>query len=143
MHELAMAEGVLDVVLNAADGRTVRTIRLRVGRLHAVVPECFRFSFELLSEETIASMAVLEIEESPFLLQCGQCGIRREGGNMIPCQQCGSADMSMVSGAEFTIEEVQLDSGLCVVPENGGRLEGCLTAHLIRAHGLEQRAASF
>ena len=45
MHEMALAEGILSVVLDASGGANVRKVDLQVGALQLVVPESLRFSF--------------------------------------------------------------------------------------------------
>jgi hypothetical protein len=62
MHEIGLAQGVLDVALEAADGAAVTGIQLRVGEHHAIVPDAFTFSFALLADGTPAAGARLEIE---------------------------------------------------------------------------------
>ena len=39
MHEMAIAEGILDVVLDVAQDNPVKTVRVQAGVLHAIVPE--------------------------------------------------------------------------------------------------------
>ncbi len=136
MHELAMAEGLLRDVLDAADGRGVEAVRVRIGRLHAVMPDSLRFSFQLLSEDTAASAATLEIIDDPIVLHCHRCGERREGDLWAAavCDQCGESGMALVGGAGLAVEEVRLSSGLSVVPETR-RLSEHIVSHLVRQHG--------
>ncbi len=54
MHEMAITQSVVDAVCERADGRTVHSIRLQVGRLCAVVPDAMQFCFELVTEGTVA-----------------------------------------------------------------------------------------
>jgi hydrogenase nickel incorporation protein HypA/HybF len=65
MHELALAQGVLDVVLDVANGREVRTVRVRAGELLAVTVDSLRFCFELVAQDTPAAAATLEVEITP------------------------------------------------------------------------------
>ncbi|HBZ57355.1 MAG TPA: hydrogenase maturation nickel metallochaperone HypA, partial [Syntrophobacteraceae bacterium] len=58
MHELAIAQNVLDVVLEEGHRHglaQVTSIRLEVGALAAVVPDALRFCFEMVSQQTIAA----------------------------------------------------------------------------------------
>ena len=61
MHEVALAQGILDVVLDVADGRPVRTVRVRAGELLAVSEDSLRFCFELVAQGTPAAGARLEV----------------------------------------------------------------------------------
>jgi hydrogenase nickel incorporation protein HypA/HybF len=62
MHEMALAQGILDVVLDVADGHEARTVRLRVGELQAVTQDSLQFCFEMAAVETLAATAKLEVE---------------------------------------------------------------------------------
>ena len=42
MHELALAESIVDAVCARADGRPVRRVTVRIGALTAVVPDAMR-----------------------------------------------------------------------------------------------------
>jgi hydrogenase nickel incorporation protein HypA/HybF len=63
MHELAIAESIVDAVCEKAAGRAVHRVTVRIGRLSAVVPDALRFCFDLATEGTPAEGAVLEIEQ--------------------------------------------------------------------------------
>lgn len=62
MHELALAEGILGVVLDKADGERVRAVRVRVGASQRVVNESLEFCFRLAAEDTVAAEAALVID---------------------------------------------------------------------------------
>ena len=65
MHELAIIEGVLDMVTERLPDATIRCVRLEVGALTGVVPDSLRFCFELATEGTSLQGASLEITETP------------------------------------------------------------------------------
>src|SRR5690242_2586488 len=62
LHELSIAQSVVDAVCERAAGRSVHSVRLRVGALTAVVPEAMQFCFDLAVEGTVAEGARLDIE---------------------------------------------------------------------------------
>ncbi|WP_203728463.1 hydrogenase maturation nickel metallochaperone HypA/HybF [Paractinoplanes durhamensis] len=62
MHELAIAESIVDAVCERAAGRTVHRVTVRIGALSAVVPDAMRFCFDLACEGTAAEGAVLDID---------------------------------------------------------------------------------
>jgi len=109
MHEMSLAQGILQVVLDAAKDEKVRKISLQVGRLQMVVPESLRFSFKLMAEGTAAAEANLEIEEIPTSLRCGHCGADVEL-DLPPfsCGKCGASDIEIVSGDEVLIDSVEV-----------------------------------
>jgi hydrogenase nickel incorporation protein HypA/HybF len=65
MHEVAIAQGILEVVLDVAAGHEVRTVRVRAGELQAVTEESLQFCFELVAQETPAATARVEVETVP------------------------------------------------------------------------------
>jgi Zn finger protein HypA/HybF involved in hydrogenase expression len=65
MHEIALAQGILDVVLDVADGHAVTTVRVRAGELQAVTQDGLQFCFEMVAQATSAEAARLELEIIP------------------------------------------------------------------------------
>jgi Zn finger protein HypA/HybF involved in hydrogenase expression len=65
VHEVALAQGILDVVLDLAGDQAVRTIRVRAGELQAVTEESLRFCFEMVAQGTNAANAHLEVSILP------------------------------------------------------------------------------
>jgi hydrogenase nickel incorporation protein HypA/HybF len=65
MHEMALAQGILDVVLDVAGDHEAKTVRLRVGELQAVTQDSLQFCFEMAATETAAATARLEVEIIP------------------------------------------------------------------------------
>ena len=61
MHELAIIEGVLDMVTERLPDATISCVRLEVGELSGVVPDSLQFCFELATEGTSLQGASLEI----------------------------------------------------------------------------------
>jgi Zn finger protein HypA/HybF involved in hydrogenase expression len=65
VHEVAIAQGILDVVLSVAEGREVRTVKVRAGELQAVTQESLQLCFEMVGLDTPAAAARLELEIVP------------------------------------------------------------------------------
>lgn len=64
MHELAICEGILDVVLEAAGDRQVRRVAVAIGPEWAVSRESFDQSFAVAAQDTPAAGAIVEQEEA-------------------------------------------------------------------------------
>ena len=109
MHEMALAEGMLQVIEDAARSRPVRTVWLEVGRLAAVETEALRFAFEVVKHGTVAQQAQLEILETPGTAWCMQCGdsvpIAARGDG---CPDCGSYQLQVTGGDEMRVKELEL-----------------------------------
>jgi len=65
VHEVAIAQGILDVVLDVTNGATVRSVRVRAGEQQAVTQESLRHCFEMVAMETQAAHARLDVEVIP------------------------------------------------------------------------------
>jgi hydrogenase nickel incorporation protein HypA/HybF len=113
MHEMAIAQGVLDIVLDSAarhDAKKIMLIRLQVGQMTGVEPEALRFCFEALSEGTASAGAQLEIVVTPLIGHCRDCG--QEFGierYRFLCPDCGSAGVDIISGRELRVEHLEVE----------------------------------
>ena len=58
VHELGIAQQVVDVVAEASGGARVTRIVLEIGKLTAVLPDAVRFCFDLATQDTVAEGAV-------------------------------------------------------------------------------------
>lgn len=115
-----MAEGILAVVLDVAEGQTVQRVQLRVGKLHLVVPDSLRFCFELAAQETPAAGARLEMAEVPARVRCHECWAESEtGAPPFHCGACGTFDVELVAGEELLVDAVELEDGWRRRPDAG------------------------
>jgi hypothetical protein len=60
MHELGLAEGIVTVAIDMADGRTVNRIAVRIGEEQRIVPDSLEFGFQLLADGTNCAGATLQ-----------------------------------------------------------------------------------
>ncbi|MEO8091739.1 MAG: hydrogenase maturation nickel metallochaperone HypA [bacterium] len=121
MHELAIAQAIVDVAERYAEGRPVTVVRVRLGRLRQVVGESLRFYFEIAAKP-IASPegAALEWERVDSRLRCGGCGTEwdpapppaHDQAELIVrfrCPSCESSDHSVVSGDELIVDSIDVE----------------------------------
>ena len=108
MHELSIAQSVVDAVCERAAGRSVHSVRLRVGALTAVVPDAMRFCFDLAVEGTVAEGARLDIEHRPGSARCRGCGADVDLVDLILLCPCGSADLEVTAGRELQIVSMEV-----------------------------------
>lgn len=110
MHEVALAEGILRIVENAARGNAairVHTVWLELGALSHVEPEALLFCFDAVTRGGIAEGAKLEIANTPGVAWCMPCGERvslHKLGDACPC--CGSYQLQMMQGDEMRVKEI-------------------------------------
>jgi hydrogenase nickel incorporation protein HypA/HybF len=108
MHELGIAQEVVEVACAQARGGRVIRIVLEIGKLSAVLPDAVRFCFDVCTEGTLAAGADLEIIEPAGIARCRKCGgqvlLERPFGQC----QCGSTDLEWLSGDELKIQAVEV-----------------------------------
>jgi|ERR1044071_5547735 hydrogenase nickel incorporation protein HypA/HybF len=118
MHEMGLAQGVLEIALEAAAGEKVRRIDLLVGKGQMVKQDSLEFSFRLIADGTPAADAHFRMKEIPIRLRCKRCGLEQEtDAPPFNCRDCGSADLQVLSGDEFLVDAVELESGRTIVRE--------------------------
>jgi hydrogenase nickel incorporation protein HypA/HybF len=110
MHELSIADAVLQVVDRHAAGRRVAVVELRVGHLRQVVPDALTFAWELVTEGSCAEGAELLIEQVPATVECRSCGL----GTTLEafpaqCPACGSLDVEVTGGEELLVDSLELE----------------------------------
>ncbi len=110
MHELAIAESVVQIASRHANGRRVTKVRLKVGHLRQVVPSALSFSFELVAEGTPVEGADLELEDVPATGLCRDCGTKNRLKSFpLQCEACGGFDLELLEGEELYVESLELE----------------------------------
>jgi hydrogenase nickel incorporation protein HypA/HybF len=112
MHEVSIMEEMASIAIakaEEANATKIHVIRLRVGRLMAVVPEALQFAHEVVCEGTIAEGATLEIEEAPAVCWCPQCEQEFESGeSLFLCPRCGGFSRDLRSGRELELVNMEV-----------------------------------
>ena len=88
----------------------IRVIRLCIGELRGIVPDCIQIYLDMLAEGTIAEGARIESETLPVKVHCLDCG--RDGEitpHHLECPHCGSLRLKLLSGKEFYIKSLEVD----------------------------------
>jgi hydrogenase nickel incorporation protein HypA/HybF len=113
MHEMALAEGVLEIVVDTArrnDARRVKAVRLEIGRLAQVEPDALRFAFDVVTRDSIADGAALELDTTDGAAWCMKCAdtvaLARLGE---ACPRCGSYQLQVTGGAEMRVKDILID----------------------------------
>ena len=108
MHELAIAESVVDTVTQRLPGATVTCVHLEIGALSGVVADSIRFCFDLATEGTGLAGARLEITEPPARCRCRASGAEFRPDSPIVLCPCGSPDVAVLAGEELKIVSVEV-----------------------------------
>ena len=135
MHELSITEHLLKDCIREAQAQNaskIRSIRLCIGALRGIVPDCIQIYMDMLSEGTIAEGVRIESETLPVRVRCMDCG--KEGEitpHHLEFPHCKSLRLTLLSGKEFYIESLEID-----VAENTSK-----TAQEANIHGNKNTAS--
>ena len=108
MHELAITESIVAMVVERMPDTPVRRVRLEIGRLSGVVPDAVRFCFDLVTAGTTLDGAELEIDEPHGLVACRGCGTEFDSDEVLALCPCGSADLQITGGQQLRIKDVEV-----------------------------------
>ena len=113
MHEMSIAQNLIDIVKEemALNNATVlRSVRLNIGQLSAVVPESLKFCFEIITSGTNMEGAVLNMDIIPLIGYCPACGREFEIREYtFLCPFCGDTKIDTLSGQELSIVEIEVE----------------------------------
>lgn len=113
MHEMSLAESVLQIVEEAAREQgfsRVRAVRLEIGQLSAVEVEALRFCFDAVVRETLAGGARLEIDSVPGVGWCMACSASVPLPALYEaCPRCGGYQVQPTAGNEMRVKDLEVD----------------------------------
>ena len=112
MHELSIAESILDIInLNVPKDElsNVRAVNMRIGTMAGVVCDSLEFSFQALTAGTPLAAASLSIDHIPFQIHCSSCDktLPSQFG-FSSCPSCSGTDTKVVSGMELQVVSIDL-----------------------------------
>jgi hydrogenase nickel incorporation protein HypA/HybF len=85
-------------------------VRLEIGRLAQVEPEALRFCFEVVTRDTLAAGARLEILTLDGQGWCLGCGREVPVAALYhPCPHCGGYQVQVTGGTEMRVKEIEVD----------------------------------
>lgn len=112
MHEMSLAEGVLQLIEDAArrqEFAKVTAVWLEIGQLSGVEVEAMKFCFDAVTRDSIAEGARLEIIALPGTGWCMECSQTVPMAEVFgECPQCGSHRMQVTGGTEMRVKELEV-----------------------------------
>jgi hydrogenase nickel incorporation protein HypA/HybF len=112
MHEVSLMQSALELALEHAarqGASRIHRITLRVGALAGVVPEALEFAFDVVTRDTLADGAVLEVERVPVVCSCVDCAVEFvPDTEFFNCPRCGRPSADVRSGTELELTRLEV-----------------------------------
>jgi hydrogenase nickel incorporation protein HypA/HybF len=113
VHELAITQNILDIVLDRAreaNATRITRINLVVGELSGVEPDSIQFYFDILKKDNAAEAAVLDCRVVKARLTCRDCSatFQPEQSSWL-CPQCGSRNVDIIEGKDSHVESIEVE----------------------------------
>ncbi|MDO5823840.1 hydrogenase maturation nickel metallochaperone HypA [Methanobrevibacter sp.] len=120
MHELSMAQGIINAVLDTANENNateVNEVTVEVGRLAMINPEQLQFILGVLIENTIIEDAEINFEEIPAEIKCLDCEFDGEAvlddsdhyAPLVKCPNCDSLSVDIINGKDIVVKNIVIE----------------------------------
>lgn len=113
MHEMSIAEGIVDIALQtlaANKGQVIHAIQLRLGVMSGVEPDALQFCFAAVTKDTAAANATLQIEMVPLRGRCLDCDYEFSVADYVfKCPRCKSVAIQTITGRELQVASIDMD----------------------------------
>ena len=110
MHELSIAQGLVEQVLEISREQslvTIDEIAIDAGELRQVVPEVMQEAFVSVVKDTIAEVARLTISEVSMEAKCNLCKrVFKPEIDDYRCPDCNVAEVEIVKGNEIILRSI-------------------------------------
>lgn len=112
MHELTLCEALLDLLdeEQARRGfRSLRRLRLEIGRFGCIDPDALVYAFEVTTRNTWLDGATIEVDRPPGRARCLDCGDDVEVfDRLADCPRCGGPRLLPTGGDEMRLVEMEI-----------------------------------
>lgn len=120
MHELSMAQGIINAVLDTAkenNATEVNEVTIEVGRLAMINPEQLQFILGVLIENTIMEDAEINFEEIPVEMNCLDCDFHGNAilddsdhyAPLVKCPKCDSLKVDILNGKDIIVKNMVIE----------------------------------
>ena len=120
MHELSMAQGIINAVLETAkenNATEVNEVTVEVGRLAMINPEQLEFILGVLVDNTIMEDAKIIFENIPAEIKCNNCDFHGEAilddsdhyAPLVKCPKCDSLSVETLNGKDIVVKNMVIE----------------------------------
>ena len=116
MHEMTVAQNLLEMIKIEATKRNVKPIKakIRCGILNCINDEILTFAFNAIARGTLCEGITLEVEHKPISGRCRSCGMISKVKCFSPkCSNCNNEDVELLPDAPLVLEEIEFLDGVC------------------------------
>lgn len=101
MHELSVAQGIVEACSERARGARVLAVTLEIGTLSCVLPESLQFCYDVVAAGTTLEGSCLEIVRVPATSRCRDCAAEVLMPDLLAaCEACGSTNLDPPRGGD-------------------------------------------
>ncbi len=113
MHELAMANQIVEIVEQAAreyGTQQVLSANITVGKLMGVEVDNLLFALDAIKSQFNTTIETsFHVDEESIQVKCGDCHrITKLEGWVFACSWCGSRKVQVVAGESMTVWEIEI-----------------------------------
>jgi hydrogenase nickel incorporation protein HypA/HybF len=113
MHEMSLAEGILQIVEDHARSgafRRVTAVVLEIGQLSGVEVEALRFAFDAVTRGSVAENAQMQVVSVPGTGWCLGCSRSVTVSQLYdPCPHCGGYQIQVTGGSDMRVKELAVE----------------------------------
>ena len=116
VHEMSIAQSLIDVLreeMISHSVKTLKSVRLNIGQMSAVVPDALSFCFEVITKDTDLEGVKLIMDIIPLVGYCNECEREFEikEYNFV-CSTCGGTKIDTIGGQGMSIVEMEVDESM-------------------------------
>ncbi len=112
MHELSIAQSILDILKNEAVTNgydSIDSVTVEAGEMTGIVPASLELCFEIAAKDTVAKGSSIEIVMLPITASCNDCEKDFDiVGRAFECPHCESTSFKVTGGNELRIVEIEV-----------------------------------
>lgn len=112
MHEMSIAQSLIQIIREEMvnhNATTLKSVKVHIGQLSAVVPESLSFCFEVMTSKTDLEGAKLITEVIPLKGVCSDCEKAFEIKEYVfVCPYCGGTNINTIAGQDLSIVEMEV-----------------------------------
>ena len=113
VHEMSIAQNLIDVLkeeMTKHQVKTLRSVRLNIGQMSAIVPDALSFCFQVITDGTELEGVKLLMDIVPLMGYCHACDKEFEIKDYtFLCPTCGGTKIDTIGGQGMSVVEMDAE----------------------------------